>query len=391
MQSVFTLWLYFSLLKYNTYKYLEACDCFLDTGDMTIVFNLFKLEIRYIKVLLEHNQEILNQNIREIDTNISLKNIDYEVLNKKVYDFIYCLKSKMSEENYNLLIKVLSNNLINSYEIKDNISKLKMILNGTAGTVSYDSKKELFEYYLGFNFKSIQKNVPFHELFHLSSIYKKIGNKTICGFRLPNGFGRMLNEGYTEHLTRKYFLNNSNEIKTASLNYYISENISSILEEIIGFEYMEKCYLNADINGLILLMNKYISNEESYDLIYNLDIISNDDIAQILYKSSELYCYQNINLRTMYNKVMYKYDYKLYNIEKTLIKMYIVKLSKENNLSKDTIVNKVIDFYDKNFSNLKNINSIYKTNKDFILITMDEILNIINDTLKEKEKYIIYN
>lgn len=61
----------------------------------------------------------------------------------------------------------------------------------------------------------------------------------------------------------------------------------------------------------------------------------------------------------MYNKVIHKYEYKLYSIEVTLIKMYVVKLFKEYNLSKEEILDKTLEFYNEKFPGLKKFHSIY--------------------------------
>ena len=50
----------------------------------------------------------------------------------------------------------------------------------------------------------VNTHTAFHDLFHASS--RHIVNKRyFYGFKLPNGFGIMLNECYTNHLTIKYF------------------------------------------------------------------------------------------------------------------------------------------------------------------------------------------
>lgn len=114
----------------------------------------------------------------------------------------------------------------------------------------------------------------YHELLHMASSYIH-KEKQVSGFlneiRTPfyaKDIGTLLNEGYTELLTKRYF-------KCTDNNYYTKEvELASKIEEFIGKEEMERAYFAGDLNYIIERFN-----EEGIDGLSFMEDISR---AQIL-------------------------------------------------------------------------------------------------------------
>ena len=91
----------------------------------------------------------------------------------------------------------------------------------------------------------------YHELLHMASSYNH-KEKDVSGFlnEIKTTFstikiGSILNEGYTELLTKRYFKCTDNE-------YYKKEVLlASRIEEFIGREEMEKAYFEGNLNYII--------------------------------------------------------------------------------------------------------------------------------------------
>ncbi len=111
-----------------------------------------------------------------------------------------------------------------------------------------------------------------HELFHLASSYCDEVRKIIySGFRqycyeTGVSFGRGLNEGYTQRLTNRYF--------SSSNSYQLEAHFAGMLEKIVGRVRMEEFYFNADIMGLINVLNKYEDEENVIKFISSFDYMN---------------------------------------------------------------------------------------------------------------------
>ena len=95
----------------------------------------------------------------------------------------------------------------------------------------------------------------YHELLHMTSSYNS-KDKKVSGFlnAVKTSFskieiGSLLNEGYTELLTKRYFKCTDNE-------YYKKEVLlASKIEEFIGREEMERAYFEGNLNYIIERFN----------------------------------------------------------------------------------------------------------------------------------------
>lgn len=379
MKNMYLLLFYSLTIETTVYKLLDVFDKYLDDGNITISNRTISFVFKLYPSIYEGKNIIKGS--ERIKNNLMLKQIDYSKLNKKIYEFTSCLKNKMNKDNYAILINNLEKNLSNSYEMKNPmIIIMDSCFFGHVGYTKYESEKSSIKYNLGLKIKSLQETIPFHELFHLSTIYIE-NNKSICGFRLDSLFGRMLNEGYTEHMREKYF--GKNFLRPAK-GYCVAKDIMGILEKIVGSDNMERCYLTANMNELLNLMNKYISFEESHNLIRDIELVSfpfmfDFNFARTLYT-------QNSYLIIKHRRVMNKYFYKIFNIERNLLKMYAVKLSQETDFSKEMIQRKTIGFFNENFLELKKIAELNEYNFQLYSFVESDILEIVDDVFEDKKQ-----
>lgn len=116
--------------------------------------------------------------------------------------------------------------------------------------------------------KDYQLIIP-HELFHLASSYYDVVEEIIySGFRQYSyntdiSFGRGFNEGYTQHLTNKYFF--------SSNSYQLESHFAFLLEIIVGSIRMKEFYFNADVKGLINCLTRYEDEETVIKFIDSFD------------------------------------------------------------------------------------------------------------------------
>ena len=122
-----------------------------------------------------------------------------------------------------------------------------------------------------------QDIAAYHEFFHMASSHHA-GAKIYSGFHqfyIDKGIysiGNGINEGYTELLTYRYFYNEGDEDPT----YDTQLIIASKVEDLIGKDYMENCYMNCNLKGLIDGLSKYSSEEETMQFIASLDFITSN-------------------------------------------------------------------------------------------------------------------
>lgn len=135
-----------------------------------------------------------------------------------------------------------------------------------------------------------------HELFHMAST-KQTADTIFCGFAQINRetkskIGTALNEGYTEHLNRKYCLN------TLETTYTNEITLAEEIELIVGSKKMEELYFSADLSGLIDELSKYTTRENAESIITRMDEIEKDkrkpelktnDYTKVRGKIAEIY------------------------------------------------------------------------------------------------------
>lgn len=217
------------------------------------------------------------------------------------------------------------------------------------------------------NFYSI-----YHELLHCAS-RRVINEEMNVGFRkftieektgqITLDIGKGLNEGYTTLLEKRYF---GSIEHTQKRGYVKEEFISSMLEQIVGKEEMEKLYFNADLDGLIECLKQFSKEEDIYLFLEYFDKI----------------------LVTAKKKVRTKEAKHIYNfIGEFLLKLQIYKaimLFKNDKINEDEFLTLIDDF----IILLSSKYVIYKKNTfDFLTKDLaDQILDEINEDLDDKQK-----
>lgn len=114
--------------------------------------------------------------------------------------------------------------------------------------------------------KMLQEETYYHELLHMASTVRT-KDKHYVGFEIPGVFGRKLNEGYTEYLTRKYFTRGNEYVQTSDIGIIMAKGI----ENIIGREKMQEYFFNGNLDQLIEDLSQYSTREEIIKLIFLMD------------------------------------------------------------------------------------------------------------------------
>lgn len=219
----------------------------------TNINNNFILEKNNSNKKIETKKFIKNNKIIKNSLNKKIKN-EYR---KEINKFIKILSKKLKHCNFDTL-----NDNIKTLKIND--KNFRLLSTRTLAAYNIVSNKLILN-------KKDYKNYISHELLHMSSC-KKINNKYICsGFEQMKlttlkKIGTFINEGYTEIINEKYFVNTN--------CYLIHKSFISLLELIIGDNLMEEMYFNSDIIGLINELLKYNNSlEDIIKFIINTDII----------------------------------------------------------------------------------------------------------------------
>ncbi len=171
----------------------------------------------------------------------------------------------------------------------------------TTVTGNYDSKKNKINVY------EASDDIIYHELLHMASSFYQKGIWRE-GFFLRDSnvksLGVGLNEGYTELLARRLFNIDSKVCNGYEYQVYIVR----LLERIIGKDYMQRYYFNANLPGLIDDLSQYNSQEDIIKFLHNTDYILNVlDKAAVFRKNQVCSILTKINefLSKTYMKKMY--------------------------------------------------------------------------------------
>lgn len=151
------------------------------------------------------------------------------------------------------------------------------------------------------------KDVAFHELLHLASTKIKSEEDIVfTGFCQGQDFGEKItglyiNEGYTEYLNCKYFLQRD------SIYYEGVKQVARGIEDIIGEKKMEELYFNSDLKGLIQELSKYTTEREVLNLIARMDSLGQrptmSKMNRVLSETRQTIAGIKINkARTQYNQ-----------------------------------------------------------------------------------------
>lgn len=118
-----------------------------------------------------------------------------------------------------------------------------------------------------------------HEFFHMASTIRE-DKKIYAGFMQGNVdimFGHGLNEGYTQLLDERYFGDITPQKRDICKRIYpITKYIVSYIEDLVGKEFMENCYIHADLESLTMKLREYANDTEILTFVRNLDIFYNE-------------------------------------------------------------------------------------------------------------------
>lgn len=181
-----------------------------------------------------------------------------------------------AKEFNELLERVYSEESLNNYH--NNIRTIKISKSKLLDKLMMQSKSYTGVYQpLSNTIKILKDDSIYHELFHMASTR----NYKIIGFQ-QSDIGKSLNEGYTELMNQKYFIND----KIPS--YSTQVEIAKQLDRIVGKEKMENLYLNSDLKGLVNELRKYATFEDIEKFVSNSDYILTMEMHQWTSQKSRL-------------------------------------------------------------------------------------------------------
>lgn len=203
----------------------------------------------------------INRNMQPIEVSY-----DFGAYNKYIDKFIRRFKEVCTEEQLNNLYHNLS-----TLKISEKVEEKSPKFVTAISLGYYDSLNNeiVMEYYKDRKYieEDIEK-VLFHELIHMAST-RKIHTEpedVICGFEIPNIFGKGLNESYADYVTLVKFQNQEYYDTT---DYYIV--FMKGLENVVGAENMQNYFFNSDINSLIEDLSQYGNRREIIRMLFLLD------------------------------------------------------------------------------------------------------------------------
>ena len=292
---------------------------------------------------------------KKLKNNISKKKKNLEIFSKSINSFIEVVINNFDFNDLNIL-----NNNIKNLKIKYKKFEFRNLIENANTFAEYDPIPNII--YIG-NDDSI-----WHEFFHMLSSTVENGvlysgfSRTSFKSKIKHiGYG--LNEGYTELLARRYFVN-SREINTYDTEVYVAER----LEKIIGKKRMESLYSTANLDGLINELIKYDSEDAIIKFIEAVDVINDYFISTR--KNSN---YTNMVISN------------LKNINEFLLKIYAMK-------QKEQLENKLINI--EEFNNLlatfvSTLGESIKIEGDFYkYFTIINIQNVLRKVLENPDLVI---
>ena len=272
---------------------------------------------------------------------------DKEIFN--LYDILVKRNLKYQYKNLNNNIKNLKISSIRFLEKKIKNRDVLAYYNCKKNKIKYTKSKK-------------EKSLP-HEFMHMASTIKNPDGSIFSGFSQSTKIGnftligKRLNEGYTQLLSERYFPNSEKKA------YPLEKVIAFQLENIIGKNKMEQMYFDAQLSELIKELLNYKEEKDILTFIFSIDFIEN------VYNKLDLLK----NLKLIRETYLYIMEF--------LISIKLEKL-KEDNLNNDNM-KKNLKNYIENFVFKINIK---KENIDFEIINIDLINEIYQKYCNKVDK-----
>lgn len=237
----------------------------------------------------------------------------YDINNVRFDFFLKLLRKYFSNIDFHNLLRCIDNAVLkNGRREYSKEEKNKLKRGSCAGY-----------YEPGTNILVIKKkndyNAVIHEMFHLSSNYssKIIGFDQITEKRIDYSFmgqecssfvsiGRALNEGATENFTE--------EVTGKGLKYFNERRIAKLVKLVVGDDFFNQAYFNADLYSLLNEMLKYSNRDDVNKIINYSDVLLNylpDNISNVYHytelKYTQNLCFEITNLlfKMLMNKIRY--------------------------------------------------------------------------------------
>lgn len=337
----------------------------------SIIYYVVKREISP-SYNLRKEFKIKNVKTKALPIEVIRKNNDIDearLLQQKYGSLIVDFFNTLSQEIPNEDLTLLFNNF-NTLTITTKSFKLSSLISRKNVVGQYIAKENKIKV----SDKDYELTID-HELFHASStIVDSETGIVFTGFSQiineDKKIGEGLNEGYTQHLTEKYF----GKKKKILTTYAYEVKIAEAIEMIVGEKQMQSLYFNANLNGLIDILKQYNTEEKIYDFIISLDLVNKyvrQNINSLKATKIIINTLIDINwflLETFINKIIYenpdRKDYKtLISENKKSLTKFIGMVPQKINFKKkpfilideDILANKLIDIVSNYESNLESL------------------------------------
>ena len=170
-----------------------------------------------------------------------------ETINK----FINVMETNFTKEQLQILYRNLK-----SLKIQK-----KKSIKGSVGL--YKDKKNIIVL-----LKDGSAKTSFHELFHMASTIYRLG-RCLGGLALVSDelfLAGAINEGYTDIMANRYF-----DVDLKDTYYYRELVYAKGIEDVVGKDYMENCYMTANPKQLMNELIKYTTFKEMFEFFGKMD------------------------------------------------------------------------------------------------------------------------
>ena len=234
-----------------------------------------------LKMYLKKYSTSDNVEIVELPEGLYEEKVDRDIIDNVIYEKVYgdfcCrIKSTIKDEDLDNFYRNFKS--IDYYKLPLNYIIKSFILKGQIVGGGYNVVENKMS--VGKSFLSNSIGALQHELLHASSTYyDKENNIVYSGFSQAFihtkkdedsvAYGVGLNEGYTQYLTRKLFLDN----KLSKKVYENEQKTVKCLELALGADKMRSLYFRGDLNGLVNELEKYVTRDEINKFINLTDVL----------------------------------------------------------------------------------------------------------------------
>ena len=207
--------------------------------------------------------------------------VEEQISNEEIYDQLY--EAAGDNQDYVEMMYQLINDF-SEYLVSENLLNTIETLEIVKENDSVFDNENILGYYQKYNNKIVvspevdgyaEESVIYHELIHyLSQSGFSINNDIYGGY-----IGSGIDEGMTQMLTNEYFMSDN--------TYALNVCYVQALTELVGKEVMLESYFKNDLDILVDELSNYMSEDDAYSMIKNVDISVTNHQAYVQNRDEE--------------------------------------------------------------------------------------------------------